>query len=303
MRKGSPEIETSSRVQRAALVGLMANIALAMVKLTAGILGSSYALIADAVESIADIVGSVVIWGGLHMASRPADANHPYGHGKIESLAALAVTIIIGAAGIGLGVQAIRELFVQHPAPAAFTLPVLIGVVIVKEGLARFMKSAAKREDSAAGFVESWHHRSDAITSLAAAIGISAALIGGPAWASADRWAALFTACIILFNACLLARLPLQELTDAEASRVTDRASTLAMEVPGVKRVETIHSRRYGREYFVDMHIEVDPDLTVREAHRIAHEAQDAIRAGLPRVRRVLVHVEPYGGVGPAEPA
>lgn len=296
MRQKASQNSSPSRVQRAALIGLVANVFLALIKLGAGILGGSYALIADAAESITDIVSSVVIWGGLHMASRPPDANHPYGHGKIESLAALVVTMFIAAAGVGIGVQAIGGLFVQHVAPAPFTLAVLICVVIAKEALARFMRSAAKEEQSAAGFVESWHHRSDAITSLAAAIGISAALIGGPSWASADTWAALFTACIIVLNACLLARLPIQELTDAEPTDVTERASELAMGVAGVRRVETVHSRRYGRELFVDMHIEVDPELSVREAHRLAHEAQDAIRAGLPRVRRVLIHVEPFEG-------
>ncbi len=285
-----------SKVQWAVFLGLLANIALALIKLAAGVLGASAALIADAVESITDILGSVVIWGGLHMASRPPDENHPYGHGKIEALAALAVTALIAAAGFGIAVQSIRLLYLGAPTtPAPFTVVVLLFVVVVKEFLARFMGAAARRERSSAAFVESWHHRSDALTSLAAAVGISASLLGGPPWASADKWAALFTAGVILFNAGMLARLPLLELTDAQESDITPAAVASALRVPGVRRVET--PRRYGRHLHIDMHIEVDPDMPVREAHRIAHEAQDAVRADLPRVRRVLVHIEPLGGV------
>ncbi len=287
----------ASKVQRAVVIGLLVNVALALTKLTAGVLGASAALIADAVESITDILGSVVILGGLHMASKPPDANHPYGHGKIESIAALAVTSIIAAAGFGIAVQSIRQLFGSYPTPAPFTIVVLLIVVLVKELLARFTGAAAKRENSSAAFVESWHHRSDALTSLAAAVGISASLLGGPAWASADKWAALFTAGIILFNAGMLARYPLQELTDALETDITRDATACALRVPGVLGVETAHARRYGRDFYIDMHIEVDSELPVREAHRIAHQAQDAVRAGLPRVRRVLVHIEPFGGV------
>lgn len=299
-----PSRRPGRRTKRAAVLGLLANVALAITKLVAGVAGSSYALVADAVESIGDILGSVVIWGGLHMGSRPPDEKHPYGHGRIESLAALAVAVLIGAAGIGIAVQAVRGLFEPQLLPAPFTLIVLIAVVLVKEGMARFAGRAAEWEQSVAGRLDSWHHRSDALSSLAAAIGITTALIGGPDWAVADEWAALFASGIIVFNAWYLSRTPLRELTDAEPTDIVEEAAALAIEVPGVRAVETVHARRHGRDTFIDMHIEVDPELTVRAAHKLAHDAQDAVRAGLPRVQQVLVHVEPHDppGPGPGSP-
>lgn len=289
-----PPKRTARRAQHAAILGLLANVALGFTKLIAGIAGSSYALIADAVESFTDIIGSVVIWGGLHMAARPPDENHPYGHGRIESLAAFLVAVMIGGAGIGIAVEAVRELLNPHRPPAAWTLIVLLAVVAIKEALARIAARAARKDGSVAGRIDSWHHRSDALTSLAAAVGISVAVLGGDAWAAADEWAALFASAIILYNAFSLGRLPYRELTDAEPTDIIEDAASLAMGVPGVRAVETLHARRHGRDLFIDLHIEVDPHLSVREGHRLAHQAQDAIRAGLPQVQRVLVHVEPH---------
>src|ERR1043165_7706021 len=189
MSQASPHIDAAERAasssaargQRLALIGGLANIGLAMLKLLAGILGHSYALIADAIESMADILGSVVIWGGLHIASRPADRNHPYGHGKAESLAALIVALMVFAAGIGIGAKAIDQLVSPHHAPAAWTLAVLVVVVVVQLGLFRVVRRAGEETGSGAVRVDAWHHWSDAITSVAAFVGISISLIGGEA--------------------------------------------------------------------------------------------------------------------------
>src|SRR5262245_43542181 len=201
-----------SRGRRLALIGLLANTGLATVKLLAGLLGHSYALVADAVESMTDIVGSVVIWGGLHIGAKPADENHPYGHGKAEALAAFIVAAMVGAAGIGIAVKAISEIITPQHAPAPFTLAVLVVVVIVKEAPVRVVRRAGAELDSGAVRVDAWHHRSDAITSAAAFVGISVALWGGPGFERADGIAALVASGVILFNAALLFRTPIHEL-------------------------------------------------------------------------------------------
>jgi cation diffusion facilitator family transporter len=282
-----------ARALRMSLIGLLANGLLGIVKLVTGLLGHSYALIADAVESLGDIVGSLVVWSGLRIAARPADREHPYGHGKAEALAALIVAIMLVAAAVGITLQAVREISTPHRAPAAYTLWVLLGVVVVKEGLFRVMRRVATASDSGAVLADAWHHRSDAITSAAAAIGISIALIGGEAYATADAWAALFAAAIILFNAYRLTRQPLRELMDAEPTDIVSRIRALAQGVPGVAGVEKLLARKSGMGYWVDMHVEVDPAMSVRAAHRLAHEVKDAVRAGIPNVEDVLIHIEP----------
>lgn len=289
---------TTSRARgmRLSLLGMFANIALATIKLLAGLLGHSYALVADAVESMADIVGSLVVWSGLRIASQPPDENHPYGHGKAEPLAALIVACMLIVAGLGIAVASIREIFVPHHAPAAFTLWVLIGVVVVKEVLFRIGNRLARKSESTAVLADAWHHRSDAITSAAAAIGISITLIGGPGYEPADDYAALFASFIILYNGFKLARKPLHELMDADISgQVTDQAREVAQRVSRVKAIEKVRARKSGIEYWIDMHVEVDPQMTVNEAHDVSHRVKDAVRAALPNVRDVLVHIEPHG--------
>lgn len=280
---------------RLSLMSVAVNAVLAMVKLLAGLLGNSYALVADAIESMADIFSSLVVWGGLRVASRPADDNHPYGHGKAEALAALIVSIMLLGAGLGIAVQAVREILVPHHAPAPFTLIVLVGVVVVKEAFFRVARRFADRTQNAAILADAWHHRSDAITSSAAAIGISAALIGGARWAPADDWAAVAASAVILYNAWKLMGGPVRELMDAEPeAEFLGQIRSAAEGVAGVLRVEKLLARKSGVGYWVDTHVEVDPDLPVRRAHTIAHEVKDAIRDAEPRVIDVLVHVEPF---------
>jgi len=279
---------------RVSVIGLIANALLVLIKLLAGLLGHSYALVADAVESTADIFSSFVVWGGLRIAARPADENHPYGHGKAEALAGLFVALMLYAAAIGIAVQAVREIITPHRAPAAFTLWTLIGVVIVKEGLFRLVSRTARVIESGAVLSDAWHHRSDAITSLAAGVGISVALLGGPAYAAADDWAALFASGIILINATRIIRRPVRELMDAEpTTAIIDNAREVARSVDGVEDVEKIFARKSGLTYWIDMHIEVDPEMTVHHAHDIAHDVQEAIRRKMSNIESVLVHIEP----------
>lgn len=293
----APSIPLQHRARRAAhtsLIGLCINIALSIIKLVAGLVGHSYALIADAIESLADVFGSLVVWHGVNVAARPADAEHPYGHGKAEALAALAVAMLIFAAGLGIAVEAVREILTPHHSPAAFTLWVLLGVVLVKETLFRFVRGVATDTESGAVLVDAWHHRSDAITSAAAAVGISVALVGGPAYAPADDWAALLASGVILYNAWLLSRAPLSELMDAEPTNIIDHVRGIAARVAGVRGVEKVFARKSGVGYWIDMHVEVDPQMTVLESHRIAHAVKDRVREAMPSIRDVLVHIEPF---------
>lgn len=289
-----------TRTQRTALLGLAINIALAMGKLIAGLVGHAYALVADAVESLADIVGSVVIWGGLHVGARPADDNHPYGHGKAESLAALVVAVMVFAAGVGIAAKSVDEIVTPHHTPAPWTLFVLVAVVMIKTVLARYTARVARQEGSGAVAVDAVHHVSDAVTSAAAFVGIVIAIFGhrlfggDPArWASADDWAALFAAGVILFNASRMARLPLRELMDAEPTLVLDEARRTALAVPGVLGLEKTRARTSGGRHLLEMHVEVDPAMSVADAHIITGKIKSAIRAAQPTIVDVLIHVEP----------
>ncbi|HWB20881.1 MAG TPA: cation diffusion facilitator family transporter [Phycisphaerales bacterium] len=293
------------RAQRVVVVGLLINVALAATKLIAGLVGHSYALIADAIESIIDIVSSVVIWSGLHIGARPADERHPFGHGKAEALAALVVSTVIIAAGVGIAVEAVHEIITPHHAPAPFTLIVLVAVVIIKEILFRFVRAAARANASTAVEVDAWHHRADALTSAAAFVGISVALIGGPGWEKADDVAALAASVIILYNGWKLLLIPLHELMDADdpnaESIVIEPAQRVALTVHGVGSIEKIRARKSGSRYYLELHLQVDPLMSVKDAHVIAGKVRAAIRAALANVSDVLIHVEPLESAIPSE--
>lgn len=292
-----PPPSDHARALRISIIGLFINAALGFVKILAGLLGNSYALIADGIESTADILASVIVWSGLRIAARPADENHPYGHGKAEPVAALFVALMLFGAGLAIAIEAVHEIITPHHAPAAFTLWVLVGVVIVKEALFRIVHRVSRATGSSAVLTDAWHHRSDALTSAAALIGISVALLGGPGWEPADDWAALFAAGVILFNGWHLLKAPLRELMDAEPDKeFLERLRAAAQAVSGVRGVEKIFARKSGMRYWVDMHVEVDPDLPVRDAHQIAHDVKNHVRAALPNVADVLVHIEPFRG-------
>lgn len=283
--------------RKSALVGVGVNLGLAICKLMAGIIGHSYALVADAIESTADVFSSLIVWGGLRIAATPRDATHPYGHGKAEPLAAMAVALFLLLAAGLIGVQSIKDLAAgQHVCPRPFTLAVLLGVIVIKEVLFRYVVTIGSEIGSTAVKTDAWHHRSDAITSAAAFVGITVAIVGGPAYASADDWAALAAATIIAFNGYRLFLPALHEVMDAApAAALEAEIRRIAVPVAGVAAVEKCFVRKMGFEYYVDIHIEVDGSLTVRRGHDIAHDVKSAIRAANPRVADVLVHVEPVG--------
>jgi cation diffusion facilitator family transporter len=284
-----------NRGLRATFVGMAVNALLTGGKFTAGVLGHSNALIADAVESLADMISSIIVWRGLVVAAAPADREHPYGHGKAEPLAAAFVaTMLMIAAGL-IAMRSAQALTLEtREMPHAFTLYVLLGVVLIKELMYRFVAREADSMESITLYSDATHHRSDAITSLAAAIGITVALVGGPRFAKADDAAAIVAACIIAFNGWRLLRPALNELMDTAASRgMVRKIEEAAAEVEGVDAIEKCLVRKSGYHYLVDMHVEVDPQMTVADAHKISHRVKDHVRAKIPEVSDVLIHIEP----------
>ena len=293
----SPVLPASQHIAKALRttgIGIVINGTLATIKIAAGVLGNSYALIADGIESSSDVVSSIVTFVGLKIAARPATAKHPFGRGRAETLAAFIVSAALMIAAVAITIQSIHEIITPHHAPAAFTLVVLIAVILAKEILFRVALKRAEESQSLAVKTDAWHHRSDAITSLAAFIGISIALIGGPGYESADDWAALVAAFVIGVSSVFLMRSALGELTDRALDGVwVERVKQIAQTVPGVEGTHRCWIRKHGFDLFVELDVIVDGDLTVRAGHEIAHQVYQAVRTELPVVRRVLIHVEP----------
>jgi cation diffusion facilitator family transporter len=284
-------LQTGARI---AMFGLAINVLLAAAKLLAGLFGHAYVLIADGIESTLDVGGSIVIWGGLTVAARPPDATHPYGHGKAEPIAAVVVAVGVLTAALGLAIQSVREIFLPHHAPAAYTLVVLIVAVIVKEILYRYVIRFGREMESTAVKTDAWHHRIDAMTSIAAFIGISVALIGGEAWQSADDWAALFACALIGANGYHLLRPAFFEIMDtAPRGRIVRSIRRAARSVPGVIEVEKCRARKMGLDFYVDLHVGVDGSISVHDGHEIAHQVKRAIQQSDSRIADVLVHIEP----------
>jgi cation diffusion facilitator family transporter len=284
-------LQTAARV---ALFGMVVNLIFAAAKILGGLLGNAYVLIADGIESTLDIGGSFIIWGGLKFAARPPDETHPYGHGKAEPIAAVVVAVGVLAAAIGLAMQSVREILTPHHGPAPFTLIILIVVIVTKEVLFRYVNRLGRNVESTAVQTDAWHHRSDALTSAAAFIGISIALIGGEGWQSADDWAALFACAVIAANGIRLLRPAFYEIMDtAPQGEIVDLVRKAAASVPGVVEVEKSYVRKMGLSFYVDLHVGVNANISVREGHDIAHEVKRAIRRSDARIADVLVHVEP----------
>ncbi|MGH7678260.1 MAG: cation diffusion facilitator family transporter, partial [Gemmatimonadaceae bacterium] len=253
---------------RSAMLGVVVNAVLALTKLVAGLVGNSYALVADAIESATDIVSSTIVWGGLRVAAREPDEAYPFGYGKAESLAAATVALLIVAAAIGVAIAAVLEIRTPHHAPATWTLPVLVGVIAIKWLLSRHVGAVGANIGSSAVRADAWHHLSDAVTSAGAFVGISIALIGGPGWEAADDWAALAAAAVILYNGSRMLRSSLEELMDRSPERaVVDSIRRAAHGVEGVLATEKLAVRKAGLGFRVTIHVQADPNLSLFDAH------------------------------------
>jgi cation diffusion facilitator family transporter len=293
--------ERLQRSLRTVFAGLAANLVLVAVKLSAGLLGHSYALVADALESLGDVFSSLVVWRGLVVAAAPADQEHPYGHGKAEAIAAAIVAGMLLAAALSIILEAASALFTPPARPAPFTLAVLVATLLLKQALYRYVSREAKALDNLAVQADAGHHRSDAIVSFALAVGISVSLWGGPNLIAADKIAAIAAAGVIAWNGWNLMRPALDELMDAAPDLAfVRRIKSTASDIPGVVLVEKCVMRKAGYQYFADMHVEVDPQLTVLAAHDIAHRVKNRVRKQFPAVLDVLVHIEPARSRGAA---
>jgi cation diffusion facilitator family transporter len=287
--------QSVKRGVRTTQVGLMVNTVLAVVKILTGIVGHSQALIADGIESTADVFSSLIVWSGLRIASRSADQDYPFGYGKAEALAAAVVGLLLLAAAVAIAIESIHQVLVPHLPPRAFTLAVLVVVMLIKEVLFRRVARVGTAVGSTAVQADAWHHRSDAITSAAAFVGISVALIGGPGWESADDWAALLASTIIVYNGIGVLRPAVHDLMDrAPGDEMLARVTAAATGVSGVRAIEKLKIRKAGMGYYVDLHVQADATMPLDAAHILSGMVKSAIRAAVPEVSGALIHMEPY---------
>jgi len=287
-------MSTLEHGMRAVVLGVIANLSLAVIKIVTGVVGNSYALIADGIESTADVVSSLVVWAGLRIASQPADEEHPYGHGKAESIAAAIAALGLFVAAAIIATQSIREILEPHEAPEWYTLVVLVVVIAVKEFLARRVLNAADALESTSLRVDAWHHRSDALTSAAVAIGIAVALWGGPGYEAADDWAALIACGVIAINGLILLRFAVREIMDETVPAETQqKIREIAGTIDGVQIIEKVRVRKSGLGLHMDIHVQVDAQMTVRDSHAIGHRVKDTLLASTLRIEDVVVHIEP----------
>lgn len=290
----STPVNNTEKAVRATYFSIAGNVILALAKWTAGYFGNSYALIADAIESTADILASVLVLFGLRYASKPADANHPYGHGRAEPLITFIVAGFLIVSATVIAVESIHNIQAPHDLPKPFTLIVLGVIIVWKEISFRIVLRKSKETNSSSLRADAWHHRSDAITSIAALVGISVALILGPGYEAADDWAALFAAGFIVYNSYLIFRPALGEIMDEHFyDDLVLRIREVATTVPGVVGTEKCFIRKAGMRYHVDLHAMVDAQISVSEGHAIAHRLKDTLRDQIPQLGHVLIHVEP----------
>ncbi len=273
---------------------ILSNASLAILKWIAGYFGNSYALIADAIESTTDIFSSFLVLLGLKYSSKPADKNHPYGHGRIEPLVTFAVVGSLIISAIIIARQSIINIQTPHELPKVYTLFVLAAIIAWKETSYRIVVNKSKETKSSSLKADAWHHRSDAITSLAAFIGISIALIMGKGFESADDWAALFAAGFILYNCYLIFRPALGEVMDEHThDDLVDQIREISKGVPGVIETEKCFIRKTGMKYAVDLHITVDGASSVKEGHITSHKLKDKLKSEMSEISNVLIHIEP----------
>lgn len=288
---------------RTAAAGLAINLTLGVVKLVGGIVGQSFALVSDAVNSIGDSLGSGVVLFALRVAQRPPDPDHPYGHTRAEAVAGISVAWLIAFSAMTVGWEAVSHMFDRHTAPAGWTLWIAAANVVLKEVLYRVNKSIGERIGSQSLVANAWDHRSDALCSLAVVIGIAAVRWGGERFMWADEVAALVVVAAIFWSAFHLLRTSAVELMDQQADEATvDAIRKQALMVTGVRAVEKLRVRRSGMECFADIHIEVDPQLTVERGHKIGHDVKERLIKEVTSLRDVLVHLEPETDRGESPP-
>jgi len=287
-------MSNEQKAVKATYFSIIGNTSLALIKGAAGFFGNSYALIADAIESTTDIFASFLVLFGIKYSNRPADENHPYGHGRAEPLITfLVVGFLITSATI-IGYESIVNIQTSHDLPKSWTLYVLGAIILWKEYSFRLVMRRSKETNSSSLKADAWHHRSDALTSVAAFIGISIALFFGKGYEAADDWAALFAALFIIYNSYLIFRPALGEIMDEHLyDDLVEEIREVSHEVNGIIDTEKCFIRKAGMKYHVDLHARVKGSITVKEGHDLAHLLKDTLREKIPELGHVLIHIEP----------
>ncbi len=279
---------------KTAYFSIIGNTILAIIKGITGILGNSFALIADAIESTSDIFSSFIVLLGLKYANKPADKNHPYGHGKIEPLVTFVVVGFLISSAVIIAYESIKNITTPHELPHLWTLYILGPIIVWKEYAYRLVAKKSKETNSSSLKADAWHHRSDAFTSIAAFIGISIALIFGKGYEAADDWAALFASGLIFYNSYLIFRPALGEIMDEHLyDDLIEKIRIVSKSVDGVIDTEKCFIRKAGMKYHVDLHAIVDANISVRNGHDISHKLKDKLMADLTELDQILIHIEP----------
>lgn len=283
------------KAQKSISISILGNLFLSIIKILSGVFGQSYALVADGIESLTDFVSSVLVFFGIKYANKPADEDHPYGHGKAEPLMTFLVVILLIVAAVIIIYQSVINIQLSREAPKPFTLYILGAIILLKEFLFQYVSKTGKKTKSTILIADAWHHRSDAITSLAAFIGIALALYMGEGWESADDWAAIVAGLIIFYNAYIIFRPALSEIMDEHIyDDFIEEIRTIACKVEGVKDTEKCFIRKHGMRFIVDLHLIVPGEISVKKGHDIAHEVKDKLKLKHPEIADVLIHVEPF---------
>ncbi len=288
-------MESSRKLaEKIGVFSIVVNLVMACLKWTVGYFGHSFALIADAIESTADIFSSLLMLLGLKYANRPADENHPYGHGRMEPLVTFLVVSFLVSSALYIAHTSWNNIWTPHKGPEAYTFWVLLAVIAIKEVVFRIISRKSKDLKSTALQADAWHHRSDAITSFAALIGILIALMLGNGYEAADDWAALLASGIILYNSYLIFRPALGEIMDEHKyHELVEEIRRIAHEIPAVRNTEKCFVRKSGMHFYVDLHIRVDGQMSVWSSHQVSHDVKDHLMEQLPHLANVLIHVEP----------
>jgi cation diffusion facilitator family transporter len=279
---------------QATYISIIGNFILAVAKGITGIFGNSFALVADAIESLTDVLSSALVLFGIKYSTRPADSNHPYGHGRAETLVTFLVVGFLVISATVIAYESILNIQTPHEIPENYTLVVLAIIIIIKEIFFRIIAKKGKETNSSSLQADAWHHRSDAITSAMAFVGISIAIFMGPGYETADDWAALFASFLIIFNAYLIFRPALGEILDEHVyDDLVKEIRRISEEVDGVQGTEKCHVRKTGMTYLVDLHLLVNGKLSVTQGHEISHTAKDKLMQELPELANILIHIEP----------
>ena len=289
-------MEEKKIISKLSRVGIVGNVLLAAFKLLAGVLGRSGAMISDAVHSLSDVFATVIAWIGVRLSKQQEDAEHPYGHERLECVASLILGLILAGTGVGIGYSGVRKLLAPPEALEIPTLlPLLAAVVsiVVKEGMFWYTMHYAKVLNSAAFRADAWHHRSDAISSVGSFIGIGLAMLGFPVM---DPIASLLICLLILKVAYDITRDAIIQMLDTSCEKGTEqKIRRFIEEQPGVRHVDLLHTRQFGNRIYVDLEIAVKRDSSLVEAHAIAERVHSAVEGQFPNVKHVMIHVNPEG--------